>query len=378
MASSNSSVVVPAPDRPQGSPLKGVKHVIAVGSGKGGVGKSTVCVNLAVALSKLGAKVGILDADIYGPSVPMLMGVKDSPYQQESKVIAPVSHNIKVMSMGLLNPGTTVWRGPIASRAVGQFLSEVDWGELDYLLLDLPPGTGDIQLTISQSARLSGAVIVMTPQKLAVDVAKKGLQMFRQVRVPIIGIVENMAQFECPHCHKTSHVFRSGGAELVAKELNVPLLKSLPLDSDVVTGSDDGVPIVISHPDSPSARAYLDLAGRFAAELSTVLSGGRDSRAEVTQFEPNDKVRMAKLNWNDGRQSLVSYRDLRFLCPCANCVDEGTGRRIITKEKVAEDVRPLKVQTVGNYAISIHWSDGHQTGIYSYDYLRRELVDSKA
>ena len=371
------SVVVPASPRPAGSPLAGVKHVIAVGSGKGGVGKSTTAVNLAMALAKLGAKVGLMDADIYGPSVPKLLGINSYPGQDEKtgRIIAPVAHGVKVMSMALLGgDAPAVWRGPMASRAVSQFLGEVDWGELDYLLIDLPPGTGDIQITLAQAARLSGSVIVMTPQSLATEIAKRGLKMFQQVRVPVIGLVENMSEYECPHCHHTSHLFSKGGGAEVSKELGLPLLASFPFDPELVEESDRGLPIVVARPDAPLSKKYLELARRMAAELTTILSGGRVEKTIVLSMEPNEAAKMFKVSWSDGKQSVVSFRDLRYFCPCANCVDENTGVRKITRESIREDITPLKVQTIGNYALSVNWSDGHQTGIYSYDYLRKLLV----
>ncbi len=371
-----SSVVVPATPRPAGSPLAGVKHVIAVGSGKGGVGKSTTAVNMAVALAKLGAKVGLLDADLYGPSVPKLLGTDERPTQEENGRIHPATaHGIKIMSMGLLGgDAPVVWRGPMASRALNQFLGEVDWGELDYLIVDLPPGTGDIQITLAQAVRLSGAVIVMTPQILAAEIAKRGLKMFQQVRIPILGLVENMASYVCPSCGHEGALFRSGGAEKIHAELGLPVLASLPFDPTLVGEGDDGRPVVLSRPDSILAKAYLDLAARMAAELSAVLSGARNEKPTIAEMKPNHEGRMFKIVWSDGVSSLTTFKDLRYQCPCAVCVDENTGHRKITREQVREDVHPTKVQTVGNYAVQVHWSDGHDTGLYGFDYLRRLLV----
>lgn len=372
-----SSVVVPAPERPPGSPLAGVKHVIAVGSGKGGVGKSTTAVNLAAALAKLGAKVGLMDADIYGPSVPKLMGAHEMPVEdpETKKVLPPVVQGIKVMSMGILGDGTpAIWRGPMASRAVQQFLGDVAWGELDYLIIDMPPGTGDIQITLSQAARLSGALVVMTPQSLAQDVARRGLRMFQQVRIPVIGIVENMNLFECPSCHECTPLFRQGGGQSLASEMKLPLLASVPFDPSLVVDSDEGKPAVWSRPDSKTAKAYLELAQKMASELSSIVSGARRAEIVISSFEPNPQAKAAKISWSDGKISVVSFKDLRFYCPCAHCVDEHTGTRKIRREQVADDVRVLSAQTVGNYALSIAFSDGHNTGIFSYDYLRRTLV----
>jgi ATP-binding protein involved in chromosome partitioning len=371
-----SDIVVPAPARPPGSPLAGVKHVIAVGSGKGGVGKSTTAVNLAAALMKLGAKVGLMDADIYGPSAAKLLGASDRPTQDEhGRIHAPVAHGMKVMSMALLGTDApVVWRGPMASKAVSQFLGEVDWGELDYLVVDLPPGTGDIQITLAQSARLSGALVVMTPQALAGDIAKRGLKMFQQVRIPVIGLVENMSEYVCPKCNHVDHIFRSGGAAEVSKELRLPVLGSVPIDPKLVEEGDTGLPVVLSRPDSEVAKRFLSIARNMAAELSSLLSGARAEKPVVLEMQPNTQAQAFKVLWSDGKNSLVTFKDLRFYCPCAACVDENTGKRTITREQVRDDIKPERVRTVGNYALSIDWSDGHNTGLYSYDYLRKLLV----
>ncbi|MEO5667371.1 MAG: P-loop NTPase [Bdellovibrionota bacterium] len=372
---SSASVIVPAVPRPEGSPLAKVSHIIAIGSGKGGVGKSTTAVNLAVALQKLGAKVGLMDADIYGPSLPKLMGLRDVPIESNGKIAPPVIHGIKCMSMGLLGgDAPIVWRGPMASRAVSQFLSEVDWGELDYLIVDLPPGTGDIQLTLAQSIRLSAAIVVMTPQALASEIARRGLKMFQQVRVPVLGLVENMSEYECPKCHYKSHLFSQGGGDKVAQELSLPVLQRFPLDPLLLEDSDNGIPVVISRPDSSSAKLFFELAHNMAAELSTLVSGGRTEKPIVIATEPNEAHKMLKLSWNDGKHSIMAYKELRYLCPCAVCVDENTGVRKVRREDIRPDVHPSKIQTVGNYALGIHWSDGHNTGLYGFDYLRKILV----
>ncbi len=264
--------------------IPGVRNLIAIASGKGGVGKSTVTVNLALALAKTGARVGLLDADVYGPSLPLMMGTRDArPQSDASNRIYPVEkYDLKLMSMGYLVPEDkpVVWRGPMVHGALTQFLTQVAWGELDYLLVDMPPGTGDAQLTMSQTAPLSGAIIVTTPQEVSLIDARKGLKMFQSVQVPVLGIVENMAGFVCGHCDQVTSVFRTGGGEKLAKESGVPLLGSLPLDPTIAEAGDAGVPLVVSHPESTVATLYSRLAGQVAARLSQYQLGGGQA------FEP--------------------------------------------------------------------------------------------
>ena len=245
---------------PQKIALPHIQHVVAVASGKGGVGKSTVAANLALALAAGGARVGLLDADIYGPSVPIMMGVHG--VVDQSKTPFPIErHGLKLMSMGFVVPPAqaVIWRGPMIHRAVTQFLTDVNWGALDYLVIDLPPGTGDAQLTLTQNAPLTGAVIVTTPQDVSLVDARKGLEMFREVRVPVLGIVENMSYFVGDD-GKRYDIFRAGGGQKLATEAGLPLLGELPIDPRVAECGDTGEPIVRKYPDSPVAKAYLKLA----------------------------------------------------------------------------------------------------------------------
>lgn len=250
--------------------LPGVKQTIAVASGKGGVGKSTVAVNLAAALKRSGASVGLLDADIYGPSVPGLTGVQAQPKVVDQKLIPLEAYGLKLMSIGFLAGAdkAMVWRGPMVSRAIQQMMSDVNWGELDYLVLDLPPGTGDASLTIAQSVPLTGVAIVATPQDIALEIAVKALQMFRSLNVVPLGLIENMSWYVCPNCGHEHHVFGHGGAERAAQRLGVPFLGAIPLAEDIRVESDGGAPIVISQPDSASARAFGELASQIAARTS--------------------------------------------------------------------------------------------------------------
>jgi ATP-binding protein involved in chromosome partitioning len=255
--------------RPGGVP--GVANIIAVASGKGGVGKSTTAVNLALGLHAKGLKVGVLDADIYGPSMPRLLGLKGQPQQQlgGNKLEPMVAYGLKVMSMGFLVDEETpmIWRGPMVMSALSQMLKDVAWGELDVLVVDMPPGTGDAQLTMAQQVPLAGAVIVSTPQDLALIDARKGLNMFRKVNVPVLGIVENMSTFICPHCGGRSDIFGHGGARNEAERLGVPFLGEVPLTLVIRETSDQGRPIVVSEPSSPGAIAYRQIADRTWAEL---------------------------------------------------------------------------------------------------------------
>jgi ATP-binding protein involved in chromosome partitioning len=251
--------------------VPGVKHIIAIGSGKGGVGKSTITVNLAVALAQAGANVGLLDSDIYGPSIPMMMGVHRQPEVVNQRMLPPMNHGVKLMSLGFLLPDHTspvVWRGPMVAQAVKQMLMEVEWGELDYLLADLPPGTGDAALTLAQSIPLSGGVIVMTPQDVAIQIATKTLNMFRTLKVPILGIIENMSYLLCPHCEKPVEIFGHGGGRKACQRLEVPFLGEIPLDAELRIGADAGRPILIERPDSPVADVFRRMAGNLAGRIS--------------------------------------------------------------------------------------------------------------
>lgn len=267
----------------QASVLPGVRNTIAVASGKGGVGKSTVAANLALALAKTGAKVGLLDCDVYGPSIPLMFGLTgQKPDVTEDQKILPIpAHGIVVMSIGFLTDDNApvIWRGPMVHQIIQQFLTRVAWGELDYLILDLPPGTGDTQLTLTQSASLSGAVIVTTPQEVSLIDARKGLQMFQKVNVPVLGIIENMSYFCCPGCGKVAEIFRRGGAKKVSEAFNVPMLGEIPIDPAVVETGDQGVPIVAAKPDSLIARVYQAIAGALAAQVSIANMSGSEKAA---------------------------------------------------------------------------------------------------
>jgi ATP-binding protein involved in chromosome partitioning len=253
------------------TPLPGVAAIIGVASGKGGVGKSTVAVNLALGLSQLGLRIGLLDADIYGPSVPRLLGLKGKPVSKDGKRLEPMeAHGVKAMSIGLLfDPDqAAIWRGPVATTALNQLMTDTNWGELDALIIDMPPGTGDIHLTLAQRVAMTGAVVVSTPQDIALIDARKGLAMFRRVAVPVFGIVENMSVYVCANCGHAEHIFGDGGAKATAKELDVELLAEIPLRKSIRETSDAGTPIVVHAPESPDARAFLKLAENVLDAMS--------------------------------------------------------------------------------------------------------------
>ena len=263
--------------------IPGIKNIIAVASGKGGVGKSTTAVNLALALSAEGAAVGILDADIYGPSQPMMLGIAGRPESKDGKSLEPMEgHGLQALSLGVLIDIDTpmVWRGPMVTQALEQLLKDTRWRELDYLVVDLPPGTGDIQLTLAQKVPVTGAVIVTTPQDIALIDARKGLKMFEKVGIPILGVVENMSFHVCPKCGHESHIFGSGGAERMSKEYGTELLGQLPLDESIRTQADSGRPTVVADPDGPAAEIYRRIARRCAVKIA-------ESQRDMSSKFPN-------------------------------------------------------------------------------------------
>jgi ATP-binding protein involved in chromosome partitioning len=251
--------------------IPGIRNIVAVGAGKGGVGKSTTAVNLALGLARKGARVGLMDADVYGPNIPQMLGVEEPPVVSEDrKMVPPEGHGIKVISMGMLVPADqpVIWRGPMLHGAVQQFMREVVWGELDYLIVDLPPGTGDVSLTMSQSVPVAGAVVVTTPQGVSVSDVRKAVAMFRQLNIPVLGVVENMSYFVCGHCQERTDIFGNGGGARMAEDLKIPFLGEVPIDTRVRSGGDEGKPIVVAAPEAPAAQAFQEIAGKVAAQIS--------------------------------------------------------------------------------------------------------------
>ena len=260
---------VASPDEGR-APIPGVKNVIAVGAGKGGVGKSTVAVNLALALSRYGGRVGLMDADVYGPNIPIMLGIKTQLETDGKKIVPAEKYGIPVVSMGFLTQDETpiIWRGPMLHGVVQQFFREVRWEELDYLIVDMPPGTGDVALSLSQTVPVSGAVVVTTPQTVSVADSRRAVAMYKKLNVPALGLVENMSHFVCPTCQEESDLFGKGGGEAAASEMAVPFLGRIPIYQPIREGGDNGRPIVVAEPDSPASQAFLQLAERAAAQVS--------------------------------------------------------------------------------------------------------------
>lgn len=279
------SQVRPSRSETKSQLIPGVLNVIPVASGKGGVGKSTVSANLALALSHLGARVGLMDADIYGPSIPMIMGVKDRPQVlEERRIIPPIQDGVKIISMGffLQEDEAVIWRGPMLIQMISQFLGDVEWGDLDYLIVDLPPGTGDIQLSLCQKIPLTGAVIVSTPQDVALKVAQKAIALFQKLKCPLLGIIENMSHFVCRHCGEREEIFGNGGARRAAQDLDIPFLGEIPLATDIRSSSDKGRSLLISAPDSPYAKSFMRVAEDLAARVSIQNMSGATDEVKLT------------------------------------------------------------------------------------------------
>ena len=365
----------PSPPQAQAGPsgqrqmqqVAGIKHMIAVASGKGGVGKSTTAVNLALAFQANGLKAGILDADIYGPSQPRLLGLSGRPQVAKGNVLRPMeAYGLEAMSMGfLVDEGTPIiWRGPMVVSALTQMLRDVAWGELDVLVIDMPPGTGDVQLTMAQQVPLSGAIIVSTPQDLALIDARKGLNMFRKVDVPVLGIIENMSTFICPKCGERSDIFGHGGAQDEAHRLGIPFLGDVPLHMDIRLTSDEGRPIVATDPDGTHARAYREIARRAWAELQ----GSADTRIKPPTLEIGAAGSELIVTFEGAKPFTLSAEMLRVMSPSAEVQGHSPDQRVTVPRK--RNVKIKELRPVGNYATRIVFDDGHDTGLYAWSYLQ--------
>jgi ATP-binding protein involved in chromosome partitioning len=282
--SSHSHTHGPGGAAPEPQPLPGVSSIIAVGSGKGGVGKTTLAVNLAIALARMGNKVGLLDADVYGPNVPLMLGSSEPPtVAGENRIIPPERYGLKVISVGFLSPGDKplVWRGPMLHSIIKQFLGQVEWGQLDYLVVDLPPGTGDVVISLVQTVPLTGAVVVTTPSDVSLQDARKAIEMFRQVKVDILGIVENMSYFVCPHCQHEIDIFSKGGGKRTAEQFGVPFLGSIELDPDIRKAGDSGHPIVMEGEQSPHAKSIFEFTHRVMERTKELRESAGGSVIEI-------------------------------------------------------------------------------------------------
>ena len=353
-------------DRPRGQAVPGVKHLIAVASGKGGVGKSTIAVNLALGLTALGLKTGILDADIYGPSQPRLLGLKGRPEVVAGKTLKPMeAYGLQTMSMGfMVDEGTpVVWRGPMVVQALNQMLREVAWGDLDVLVIDMPPGTGDVQLTMAQQVPLSGAIIVSTPQDLALIDARKGLAMFQKVDVPVLGIIENMSQFICPKCGERSDIFGHGGAEKEAARLGVPFLGGVPLHMDIRAKSDSGEPVTATEPNGPHAAIFRELAEKAWAGVQAGHGSG-DKPLDLEVSAAGDKLTVVPPK---GAPYELNAEMLRVMSPSAEVQGHSAAQRVTVGGKKNVKIRELR--PVGNYAVRLVFDDGHDTGLFTWPYL---------
>lgn len=340
-------------------------HIIGIAAGKGGVGKSSITVNLALALKEQGFSVGILDADIYGPSIRKMLP-EDHPPQKHGELFIPaICAGIRMISMAYFRSEqeAAVVRAPIANNLIMQFIKQVEWGALDFLLIDFPPGTGDIQLTLTQQANLSGALIVTTPQEVAVLDVRKAMRMFEQVRVPIIGIIENMSYYQPHDSAEKVYLFGKEGGVRLAKEMNTNFLGAIPIDPELSRVGDTGESIFQTKPLSKTVKVFLNLATqleKLCSKPDTLLI------KNIMQYDKNS----FRIEWSDGKQQDFRLSQLQRLCPCAGCVDENTGIRKVTSSQIDDNVKAIRINNVGRYALKIHFETGCSMGIYTYDMLR--------
>ena len=340
-------------------PMQGISTLLAVSSCKGGVGKSTVALNLAYSLAKRGFKVGLFDADIYGPSLPTLVGLDGVHLEGTDTAIRPLVHEgVALMSFGFTQMGLTggpaLMRGPMVSQIIHQLLLQTQWGELDYLVIDMPPGTGDIQLTLAQLIPLTAAVIVTLPQYLSFVDVVKGIQMFDTLKVPTVTVVENMSTFVCPDCAHAHALFGRGALDRLSQEFGLANTFSLPLESALSESCDAGTPYVLAYPESPLTKQFLEIGDATVREI-TRIRFEPVSRPVMTHTEAGLQVKVGHEEWT------VGCYDLRLACPCARCVGEFSGKPLLNPKSIDPTVRPLFIKPVGNYAVGIEWSDGHHS-----------------
>lgn len=354
--------------------LNQVKHLLAISSCKGGVGKSTTAVNVAYALSAQGLSVGLLDADIYGPSLPTMVAPEQTELfqDQQTGLIEPLDvAGVKLMSFGYLNQeeagNAAILRGPMVSNVITQLSTRVNWGALDVLVVDYPPGTGDIQLTLGQTLPFSGALIVTTPQHLSFIDVVKGIQMFDKLKVPTLGVVENMSYFTCPDCKSKHRIFGEGARQRLKSAYGFKNSFEVPMEPALCRAGDTGLPVVLENPKDPLSSIYLDIANKTYAEMVKLKESGTGFPNLLYNVGLN-----CELEYPDGRIVEIVPSDLRKACRCAACIDEMTGAPLLDPNSVPDDIFPQKVEPVGNYAVSIHWSDDHRS-IYPYESLIKDF-----
>ncbi len=349
--------------------LDKVAHIIAVSSCKGGVGKSTTAVNIAYSLAQLGAKVGLFDADVYGPSLPTLVSPPQTELFMRNELIQPLEfEGVRLMSFGYVpagpGGGAAIMRGPMVTQVINQLLTTTEWGELDYLVIDMPPGTGDIQLTLTQLIPITAAVIVTTPQQLSFVDVVKGIQMFDKLKVPTVAVVENMSYFLCPDNGKRYYVFGQGARQKLVDQFGIRNAFEMPLEPEISRLSDSGTPVVLADRDSDAAKRYAEIAGAVVREVAKIEHGGL-ARPKVS-FSAEHGIQLALAN---GEQLRASAAAVRRACRCAHCIEEFSGKPLLDPASVPESVYPRNITPMGNYAVAISWSDGHSSSIYPYDLL---------
>ncbi len=349
--------------------LQKVANLIAVSSCKGGVGKSTVAINLAAALSRSDAKVGLFDADVYGPSLPTVARPENTDLYSRNELIIPLTYEgIKMMSFGFVptgpGGGAAIMRGPMVTQVINQLLTGTEWGELDYLVIDMPPGTGDVQLTLTQVIPITASIIVTTPQELSFVDVVKGIQMFHKLKVPTVAVVENMSYFICDQCDKKHYLFGRGAMDRLVHQFGIQNAFELPLVPEISELSDAGKPIVLEKPEHPVSRRVFELSEAVVREVSRIKYGAA-APPKVSFVIGRGIV----VQWPSGKEQEIHPADLRRQCRCAHCINEMTGEPRLDPSSVNDEVYPTHIEPMGNYAVTISWSDGHNTSIYPYDML---------
>jgi len=361
------------PLQPANSGLKEIKQIVAISSCKGGVGKSTTSLNLALTLKQMGYNVGLFDADVYGPSLPTMLSLENQDLFQEDNLIIPLDYEgLKLMSFGYIpkqeGSEAAIMRGPMVTQIITQLLSGTNWGELDYLIIDYPPGTGDIQLTLSQIANISAALIVTTPQQLSFVDVIKGIQMFDKLKVPTLGVLENMAYYEV---NKEKHyLFGKGAKDKLVELYGFDRAYEIPVETALSELGDTGKPFVLAYPDSKTSEIYQQIAREMVEALS-------EEQAPAPVLSYNVGTTMM-LTLGDGTEYEFEPIELRMICKCALCVDEFTGVRLFSREDVDIDLYPAKIRPMGNYAAAVEWSDGKSSCVFPFDHILKELIEQKA